>query len=209
MRDETFTILFVSALFKACIKYRKSFSLHSTVVTADFSKHVSFIATINNITFEFPSFPLLSEPERIDESMFCDVVHMKRKNCVRDSKETICKCIHRLKVKLNANVEFVALNTLDKIPHPLHLHGHKFHVLDSGILNETLNGNYEDYVTRDNAKRPPYKDTCILPFPGFVRFRFRASNPGFWLFHCHYDWHMPIGIGSFITTDFVIKLLSF
>ena len=33
----------------------------------------------------------------------------------------------------------------------------------------------------------------VMPFSGYVRLRFRANNPGFWLFHCHFDWHLPIG----------------
>lgn len=155
------------------------------------------MGVINNISFEFPTFPLLTEPHRIDESMFCDVHHMKRNSCIKNSNVTVCKCIHRLKVKLNASVEIIAYNTLDNIPHPLHIHGHKFHIVDTGTLNETMIGNFEDYVnlniTAEHAKNPPFKDTCIVPYPGYVKFRFRATNPGFWLFHCHYDWHMPIG----------------
>ena len=130
--------------------------------------------------------------------MFCDVHKMNRNNCIKNSNVTVCKCIHRIKVKLNANVEIIAYNTLDKIPHPLHLHGHKFHVIDTGVLNETNSGSFEDYanlnITKEHAKNPPFKDTTALPYPGYVKFRFRASNPGFWLFHCHYDWHMPIGM---------------
>lgn len=162
---------------------------------------MSFVATINNISFQFPSFPLLTEPERIDESMFCDVNHMNRRNCLKGSKELICKCVHRLKVDLNASVEFIAFNTLDRIPHPLHLHGNKFHVLDIGTFNETMDINYEDYknlkLPKETPIKPPYKDTVLLPFPGYVRFRFRALNPGFWFFHCHYDWHLPIGEKTF------------
>lgn len=101
-------------------------------------------------------------------------------------------------MKLNSIVEIIAVNLFDNIPHPLHLHGHKFQVLDSGILNETMKMTFDELTklnyTRETAKHPPFKDTTILPFPGFVRFRFRASNPGFWLFHCHYDWHLPIGM---------------
>lgn len=158
---------------------------------------MSFVATINNISFQFPSFPLLTETERIDESMFCDVNNMNRRNCIKNSKDLICKCIHRLKVKHNSNVEFIAYNTMDKIPHPLHLHGHKFHVLDMGTFSAELDLKYDEFktlnTTREHVTNPPFKDTVVLPFPGYVRFRFRASNPGFWLFHCHYDWHMPIG----------------
>jgi Multicopper oxidase len=166
-----------------------AFHVVFAVLTSDFSKHLSFIATINNITFQFPSFPLLSERDRIVEEMFCDVHKIHRKSCVKNSRETICKCIHRLKVKLNSSVEILALNTLDKIPHPLHLHGHKFHVVDMGVFNGTTEFNYEELgqlrSSNEVPSQPPYKDTCVLPFPGFVKFRFRASNPGFWLFHCH------------------------
>lgn len=172
----------------------------STVVTSDFAHPVSFVATVNNITFQFPSFPLLTESQRIDESMFCDVPNIKRQSCIKKVDETICKCIHRLKVKLNASVEIVATNLADKIPHPLHLHGHKFHVVATGTFNDSMAEKtltYEEAknlnFSRESVKNPPFKDTALLPFPGFVRFRFRASNPGFWLFHCHYDYHMLIG----------------
>jgi hypothetical protein len=171
-----------------------------TVVTTDFGHPFSFVATVNNITFEFPSFPLLSEKQRIDESMFCDVTNMKRKSCIRNLDLTVCKCLHRLKVKLNDIVEIVAINLADKIPHPLHLHGHKFHVIATRVFNDSttpktlkLHEALQLNVTGGDIKFPPFKDTTILPYPGFVRFRFKASNPGFWLFHCHYDFHMLIG----------------
>lgn len=45
---------------------------------------------------------------------------------------------------------------------------------------------------------PPYKDTVVLPYPGYVRLRFRADNPGYWLLHCHFDWHLPIGMSLVI-----------
>lgn len=69
--------------------------------------------------------------------------------------------------------------------------------MDTGSFDGIMDLSYDEYrnlnITKKNAKNPPFKDTAVLPFPGYVRFRFRASNPGFWLFHCHYDWHMPIG----------------
>lgn len=37
---------------------------------------------------------------------------------------------------------------------------------------------------------PVMKDTVVVPRGGFVRFRFRASNPGYWIFHCHLEMHM-------------------
>ena len=113
---------------------------------------------------------------------------------------TVCKCIHRLKVGIDDIVEIVAYNLADKIPHPLHLHGHKFHIMATGTFDDSMGEKTLKFhealtlnVTGKNVEDPPFKDTAVLPYPGFVRFRFRASNPGFWLFHCHYDFHMLIG----------------
>jgi L-ascorbate oxidase len=132
--------------------------------------------------------------------MFCDVNNIKRQSCIKNLKLTVCKCIHRLKVGLNETIEIVAINLADKIPHPLHLHGHKFHVVATGTFNDTMGDTNLKYheakemnFTGNFVKSPPFKDTAVLPYPGFVKFRFRASNPGFWLFHCHYDFHMLIG----------------
>lgn len=41
---------------------------------------------------------------------------------------------------------------------------------------------------------PPGKDTIAVPNNGYVVLRFRADNPGFWLFHCHFLYHIVIGM---------------
>lgn len=51
-------------------------------------------------------------------------------------------------------------------------------------------------LPRDRTNRnpnPPYKDSILIPNPGYVRLKFRANNPGFWIAHCHFDWHLAIG----------------
>lgn len=45
---------------------------------------------------------------------------------------------------------------------------------------------------------PVIKDTVTMPHAGFVRIRFRASNPGYWLFHCHLEYHMKPGMTATI-----------
>ena len=49
-------------------------------------------------------------------------------------------------------------------------------------LNEAgkIKKNYED---------PIQKDTIPVPDAGFAVMRFRADNPGFWIMHCHIDFH--------------------
>jgi L-ascorbate oxidase len=152
------------------------------------------IGTFNNISLEFPSFPLLTQPEMIDESMFCNENNTQGKFCTDNGFKngTTCKCTHLIKADLNSVVEFVVVGASDQIAHPIHLHGHKFHIVDMGVYYYRPKEEYLRYggIPTNIHKRPPYKDTCVLPYPGYVRLRFRADNPGFWLFHCHFDWHL-------------------
>lgn len=41
---------------------------------------------------------------------------------------------------------------------------------------------------------PVVKDTITVPWRGFTKFRFRATNPGFWIFHCHLEFHHMTGM---------------
>lgn len=84
--------------------------------------------------------------------------------------------------------ELIIVNTDDKLSHPIHLHGHKFHVVDTGLLrpNMTVDEVKNGAIRKRSFKTPPYKDTVVLPYPGYVRVRFRANNPGYWLLHCHF-----------------------
>lgn len=63
------------------------------------------------------------------------------------------------------------------------------HTTPSQIFAEDLPKN-----RRIKNKNPPFKDTILIPNPGYARLKFRASNPGFWLGHCHFDWHLVIGM---------------
>jgi FtsP/CotA-like multicopper oxidase with cupredoxin domain len=68
--------------------------------------------------------------------------------------------------------------------HPVHLHGHSFHVLGQpGQLN-----------TSD----PPLKDTVNIPAKGALVLQWVAGNPGKWFFHCHIEWHLATGMARII-----------
>ena len=159
------------------------------------------MGSANNISFRHPSFPLLLEPGRVTEDIFCDVDTINLANCSKLGNKRICRCIHRLKFKLGSIAELVVVNVDDRISHPMHLHGHKFHIVGGGLLEpgmtveEVKSGKG---IHQKNHLRPPYKDTVVLPYPGFVRLRFRANNPGYWMFHCHFDFHLPIGMAVLI-----------
>lgn len=63
--------------------------------------------------------------------------------------------------------------------HPFHLHGHEFQVVGRS-MDYTLN----DTVQEDQPN-PSRRDTVMVPGGGWTAVRFRADNPGAWIFHCH------------------------
>lgn len=42
------------------------------------------------------------------------------------------------------------------------------------------------------------RDTVYIPRRGHAVLRFRADNPGVWLFHCHILWHLGSGMGLLV-----------
>ncbi|KAK3339863.1 multicopper oxidase-domain-containing protein [Lasiosphaeria hispida] len=77
-------------------------------------------------------------------------------------------------------------------PHPLHLHGHDFAILQVGtqscgsLLPSDLS------LRRDNPAR---RDVVLVPVGGFVIIAFKTDNPGNWLMHCHIAKHAAEGLG--------------
>ncbi|KAL9951973.1 hypothetical protein ACROYT_G044736 [Oculina patagonica] len=100
-----------------------------------------------------------------------------------------------------------------KAHHAMHLHGYSFQVLKMGfpvvdnITGKILRGNDDiacnwrqdkmcshPYWTSGSATglnfdNPPVKDTLVVPAMGYTVVRFRTTNPGYWLFHCHVMLH--------------------
>jgi FtsP/CotA-like multicopper oxidase with cupredoxin domain len=76
----------------------------------------------------------------------------------------------------NVWVYFVVETTLG-VPHPIHLHGHDFHILAQG------SGTYSSSVTL-NTENPPRRDTAMLPASGYLVLAWQTDNPGVWLMHC-------------------------
>lgn len=55
-----------------------------------------------------------------------------------------------------------------------------------------FNGTFAD----STPSVPMRRDTLIVkPMSNFV-IRFRADNPGVWIFHCHIEWHMDSGLAA-------------
>ena len=45
-----------------------------------------------------------------------------------------------------------------------------------------------------NLVNAAIKDTVTVPDGGYTIIRFLADNPGFWLFHCHIEFHAEVGM---------------
>ena len=64
------------------------------------------------------------------------------------------------------------------MPHPMHLHGHEFQVVE-------IDGKRFPGAVRDTVLVPPKQRVVIA---------FDANNPGFWAFHCHLLYHLDSGM---------------
>lgn len=73
------------------------------------------------------------------------------------------------------------------------MHGYGYQVIDMGT-NAQLASNTTAF--RDATYWPVVKDTVIVPSDGFVKIRLKACNAGFWFFHCHFEFHMHIGMNG-------------
>jgi L-ascorbate oxidase len=80
----------------------------------------------------------------------------------------------------------ISTKATDTMGHPFHIHGHKFWVLGFG------EGQYE--TSKLNLINPPYRDSMYMPQNGWLAIRFKADNPGIWIFHCHIEWHSDTGM---------------
>jgi FtsP/CotA-like multicopper oxidase with cupredoxin domain len=87
-------------------------------------------------------------------------------------------------IKFGHRVE-VTMHNLSMMTHPMHLHGHRFQVIE-------VNGNPVSGAVRD---------TVAVPSMASVTIAFDAFNPGVWAFHCHHLYHMAAGMMAFVTYE--------
>jgi multicopper oxidase len=100
--------------------------------------------------------------------------------------------VTQMKLKKGEVIRLV-INNDSNMNHPFHLHGHYFHVL--GLSAEGA-GNYSDEAL--NKTDPIQKDTLSLPRKGWAVVQWEATNPGFWFFHCHIEWHLAGGMAILV-----------
>ncbi|KAJ2796722.1 ferroxidase fet3 [Coemansia guatemalensis] len=82
----------------------------------------------------------------------------------------------------------VLVNNHDYYSHPFHLHGHVFQIVERGSIRPN------EHYTKMSLDVPVKRDTVVIRGGHYAILRFRADNPGVWLFHCHIDFHIMLGL---------------
>ena len=140
-------------------------------------------AFFNNITYTTPRVPTLLSVLSAGDDASNELVYGTNTNSF---------------VLQSGDVVDIVLNNLDTGKHPFHLHGHVFQLIERHEeIPET-----EDpvgYNASDHADWPEYpmlRDTVYVRPQSYIVMRFKADNPGVWLFHCHIEWHLEQGFSN-------------
>ena len=178
-------------------------------------------SSINGRNFQLPSMPPQTQDINLSKIPVCPLGTV---TCTLQE----CICTHVVMINDIAATELVFSSVgsgsigNDGAGHPIHLHGHSFHVVEIGY------GTYDDksgFVTVPNPNvicsdinctnpgwtngADPFnnisvtsytirKDTIIVPAGGYVRVWIVADNPGYWFLHCHIEPHQMEGMAVLI-----------
>ncbi|XP_019857313.1 PREDICTED: laccase-2-like, partial [Amphimedon queenslandica] len=198
-------------------------------------------SAVNGRNLKLPSASLAqleaSELTDIENKEFCKELNENSK-CDRNNEVEVisqdCYCAHVVDAEADRSIELVISATGPNVTntgnflfaHPIHLHGHYFHVVDiqfggydnSGRLtagNSDLNCGGDtlcvrprwkpnrDYSTRTGmtgrvSSKAPLKDTLLIPAGGYAVVYFKTDNPGWWFLHCHIEVDQLEGMGVII-----------
>ncbi|KAJ2665608.1 ferroxidase fet3 [Coemansia sp. RSA 1200] len=94
----------------------------------------------------------------------------------------------------------VAIFNNDATTHSFHLHGHSFFIIARG----TVDKNQKNRIAAGNF--PMRRDTIAIPPRAYAIVRFRADNPGAWLFHSQMQFAKEQGLAmTFIEAPYRIS----
>ena len=88
----------------------------------------------------------------------------------------------------------IVINNKDASIHPFHLHGHQFQIIEAPASDA---GSWPGNST-GGAAQPPKRDVVQVNANSYAVLRFEATNPGVFLFHCHIEWHVEMGLTASI-----------
>ncbi|KAI4629445.1 uncharacterized protein J4E87_003709 [Alternaria ethzedia] len=79
--------------------------------------------------------------------------------------------------------------------HPMHLHGHDYHILAEGFGEwDGVVTNPENTLRRDVHQMQNARNTTGTVEPSYLVLQFAQDNPGAWPLHCHLAWHVSGGL---------------
>lgn len=136
------------------------------------------VATINRIANSQSPVPGLVQDD--SNVGYCNASNLPEKSDLARDNKAVYHCPHRIELELDKVYEFLLIDdtTYELVSHPIHMHGYAFQVIDMGTLQQLESGK----TPFAKATHPPViKDTVIIPRNGFVRIRFRTTNPGYWV----------------------------
>jgi len=100
----------------------------------------------------------------------------------------------------------VIVNNLERGVHPFHLHGYNFQVL---ARPPSGSGWFPGDGAVQYAENPVLRDTVSVMSESYLVIRFRANNPGVYLFHCHVEWHVEMGLtATFIVGPDILRNMT-
>ncbi|CAI9763919.1 unnamed protein product [Fraxinus pennsylvanica] len=165
------------------------------------------LASVNNITFVQPSIAILQAYYRRIRNVFGDDFPSDPPFTYNYTADNVPQALWTPRngtevrvLEYNSTVEIVfqGTNTVGGIDHPIHLHGQSYYVVGWGFGNFDRDRDPLNY----NLVDPPLVNTIAVPINGWTTVRFKASNPGVWLLHCHLERHISWGMEMvFITKD--------
>jgi L-ascorbate oxidase len=158
--------------------------------------------SVNNVSFTLPHTPYLVALKYNLRHVFnqsppptgYDFVNYNIDSVPANKNATLNDGIYRL--KFNTTVDIIlqnakSMSNTTSETHPWHLHGHDFWVLGHGTGKFDIYNDPKKY----NLVNPIMKNTVPVHPLGWTALRFKADNPGVWLFHCHIESHFHMGMG--------------
>ncbi|EMS55299.1 Laccase-19 [Triticum urartu] len=113
---------------------------------------------------------------------------------LEEALEPTSKATKLRRFRYNTSVEIIFQSTalLQSDSNPMHLHGYDFFVLATGL------GNYNPKTDpkKFNYHNPQLRNTVHVPRTGWAVVRFVTDNPGMWYLHCHFEFHIIMGMAT-------------
>lgn len=143
------------------------------------------IAQINDMSFKYPSSPILSQPENVSEESVCS---LERQSSLCADTPLFCECVQIIEVPPKKTIEIILIDEGfgGNTSHTFHMHGYNASIMGRESFERPITR--QEIVSLDHAGKlfrnfmnPPQKDSFVVPNKGYVILRFYTDNLGYWL----------------------------